>query len=82
MAERLAIVEGTLEEIDLIMIYDLTSNEGALRLRNAICSSHNKQVKLHLNLYYRQTLESTLNPAAIKEDCITIASDLCISDLE
>ena len=81
LAERLSAVEGTLGEIDLKNEYYI-SNEGALRLRNAICSSDNKQVKLHLSLHYQQTLEHNLNPAAIKEDCITITSELCIGDLE
>ena len=81
LAERLAVVEGTLEEIDLK--YGLfISNESALRLRNAICSSHNKQMKLYLSLEYWKTFERTINPAAIKEDWITITIEQCIGDLE
>ena len=77
LAERLAVVGWTLEEINL-KYQQFISNEGALTPRNAICSSHNKQVKLYLSLYHWQTLECTLKPAAMNEDRITIASDLCI----
>ena len=82
LADRLAVVEGALEEIDLFKCFGCISDEGTLILRNAICSSQNKQVKLHLSLDYKETLESTLTPAAIKEDRITITSDLCIKDPE
>ena len=55
LAERLAVVEGTLKKTDIKYEHHIT-DEGAIILRSAICSSHNKQVKLHLSLHYRQTI--------------------------
>ena len=81
LAKRLVVVEGTLEEIDMKHV-QFISNEIALQLRNAVCSGHKKQLKLHLSLIYWPTLQSTLTLEARKQNHIMIASDLCIRDLK